>query len=308
MTTTDRRLADIATGQLGIVRRQGAHAAGVTDRQLRSRVQSGTLIQTGPHSFRLHGDPMTPIGQLRSLLADLGGGAFASGPTAAALHGFDGFRLAPPFDVTLLRGRNMRRIGHRIHTTIELDLIDRSEVQCVPALSPARTVVDLARWVDERRLAAALDSGRRDGLFTDDLLHRRIVALRRSGRYGIPTLLSVIESSELAVGADSWLEREFLRLIVEAELPMPTTQQVLSRAGDRLVRVDFHFPATPVVIEVLGYRYHRTATQMTRDAERTNALLSSGYVPFQFTYAQVVADPATVMSTVSSALRTAAAS
>ena len=308
MTSTDRRLADIAHGQLGIVRRQAAHAAGVTDRQLRSRVQSGTLIQTGPHTFRLFGDPMTPIGGLRSILADLGGGAFASGPTAAALHGFDGFRLAPPFDITTLRSRNMRRIGHRIHTTTELDLIDRAEVQRVPAMSPARTIVDLARHVTDTRLADALDSGRRDGLFTDDLLHRRIVSLRRSGRYGIPKLLSVIESSELALGAHSWLEREFLRLISSAGLPMPATQQVLSRAGDQLVRVDFRFPGTPIVVEVLGYRYHRTATQMARDAERTNALLAAGYAPFQFTYAQVVADPAIVMSTVSRAVRLAVAS
>jgi hypothetical protein len=307
MTTTDRRLADIANGQLGIVRRPAAHAAGVTDRQLRSRVQSGTLIQTGPHTFRLFGDPMTPIGQLRSLLADLGGGAFASGPTAAAVHGFDGFRLGPPFDITLLRSRNMRRIGHRIHTTSELDVIDRAEAQRVPTMSPARTVIDLARHLSPTRLADALDSGLRDGQLTEDLLHRRVVALRTSGRYGIPKLLSVIESGELAVGAHSWLEREFLRQLLEAGLPVPATQQVLSRAGDRLVRVDFHFPGTPVVVEVLGYRYHRTATQMARDAERTNALLADGYLPFQFTYAQVVADPAEVMSTVDAAVRRAPA-
>jgi hypothetical protein len=256
----------------------------------------------------LFGDPLTPIGRLRSLLADLGGGAFASGPTAAALHGFDGFRLAPPFDITLLRSRNMRRIGHRIHTTTELELIDRAEVQRVPAMSPARTIIDLARSATEHQLAAALDSGRRDGLFTDDLLHRRIVALRSSGRYGVPKVLSVIENSEIAVGAESWLEREFLRLILAAGLPVPTAQQTLSRAGDRLVRVDFHFRDTPVVVEVLGYRYHRTATQMGRDSERVNALLADGYLPFQFTYAQIVAEPDVVISTVDAALRLASAS
>jgi hypothetical protein len=59
------------------------------------------------------------------------------------------------------------------------------------------------RHATEARLGDALDSGHRDGLFTDALLHRRIVALRRSGRYGIPKLVSVIESSELALGAHS---------------------------------------------------------------------------------------------------------
>jgi very-short-patch-repair endonuclease len=89
---------------------------------------------------------------------------------------------------------------------------------------------------------------------------------------------------------------------------MTATQQVASRTGERLVRVDFRFPRTPVVVEVLGYRDHRTATQMARDAERTNALLADGFAPFQFTYAQIVADPTAIMSTVTSALRMAVAS
>jgi hypothetical protein len=50
------------------------------------------------------------------------------------------------------------------------------------------------------------------------------------------------------------------------------TQQVLSRAGDHLVRVDCYFPGTNVVVELLGYRYHRTVARMSRDAARLNAL------------------------------------
>ena len=37
----------------------------------------------------------------------------------------------------------------------------------------------------------------------------------------------------------------------------PETQQVLASSRGRLVRVDFRFPGTMVVGEVLGYRYHR---------------------------------------------------
>lgn len=307
MTTTDRRLADIARGQLGIIRRRAAHAAGVTDRQLRSRVQSGTLIQTGPHTFRPYGGPDTPIGHLRALIADLGDAAYASGSTAAALHGFDGHHLGAPFDITVLRNRNVRRIGHRIHTSTELDLVDRATVQKVPTLSAARTVIDLARSLDPESLRIALDCGLRDRLFTENVLHRRIVALRRSGRYGIPTLLAVIEGNEIVAGAHSWLERQFLRLIANAGLPRPRTQQVLGRAGDRIVRVDFRFADTPVVVEVLGYRYHRSASQMSRDAERTNALLRQGLMPYQFTYDQIVREPTVVVDDVRTALTLARA-
>jgi Protein of unknown function (DUF559) len=307
MTTTDRRLAAIATGQLGIIGRAEAHAAGVTDHQLRSRIQSGTLVQIGPHTFRPYGAQPSPIDDLRALLHDLGPNAYASGRTAAALHGFDGFRVTEPFDITLIRGQNMRRIGHRIHTTLDLALIDRAQQQHCSTLSGARTVIDLARHLDETELRIAFDSGLRDGRFNEDLLHRRIIALRRSGRYGIPKLLRVIEGREIGSGAHSWLEREFLRIAHRAGLPRPLTQQVLSRAGDRMVRVDFRFPETPIVVEVLGYRYHRSAAEMTRDAQRQNALLSDGYLPYQYSYEQVVAQPEAVLGELRAALGISAA-
>lgn len=305
MTNIDRRIAAATTGQLGIVTRQAAHAAGVADHQLRSRVMSGTLVQTGPHTFKLFGAPDTPIAELTALLTDLGEDAFASGQTAAALHGFDAFQLVEPFDVTLLRNRNMRRIGHRIHTTATLPLIDRAFVQGCPTTSGARTMIDLARCIAPEQLRIAFDSGLRDGVFSEDLLHRRIVGLRGSGRYGIPRLLDVIEGAEAVSGAHSWLEREFLRLIAAAQLPSPDTQVVLATAGDQLVRVDFRFPGTNIVVEVHGYRYHRTQQQMSRDAERANALLDHGLLPYQFTYEQVVDTPCAMIDSVRQALHLA---
>ena len=50
-------------------------------------------------------------------------------------------------------------------------------------------------------------------------------------------------------------------------------------------------PGTPVVVELLGYRFHRTKQQMARDAERLNALVLDGFTPYQFTYDQVVEPP-----------------
>ena len=77
---------------------------------------------------------------------------------------------------------------------------------------------------------------------------------------------------------------------------------MLARRGTRLVRVDCRFADTPVVVELLGYRFHRSPQQMRIDAERANQLLLAGFLPFQFTYLQVVEEPAMVMATVASAL------
>jgi hypothetical protein len=172
----------------------------------------------------------------------------------------------------------------------------------LPVTSAARTIVELARTESPEALARALDSALRDGLISEDLLHRRICALRRRGRYGIPKLLDVVSGHEVIRGGHSWLERHFLRLLAEAGLPRPATQQILTRARDRLVRVDCRFPGTNIVVELLGYRFHSSRGQIARDIERLNALVADGFAPYQFTYEQAVNDEAYVVATVRSAL------
>jgi hypothetical protein len=249
----------------------------------------------------------SPLCEVTALVLDCGDQAVASGPTAAALHGFDGISLRPPYHVTLPRGHRVRRPAHRVHTTLELPLGDRTRAQGIPAMSPTRTLVDLAKFVRPSVLTAALDGALRDRLTTEVRLHTRIAELRSQGRYGIPALLAVIEGSEITRGGHSWLERRFLELCHRGRIPPPLTQQVLSRAKDRLVRVDFRFPGTPLVVEVLGYRWHgMTKEQLARDAERLNALVLDGLRPIQFTYDHVTLQPEWVIDQVRTALRTAA--
>ena len=206
-----------------------------------------------------------------------------SGLTAAALHRFDGFTLSSPFDVMVLReaGRGVRRAGHRVHTTTELSPLDIGDVHGIPVLSPTRTIIDLA--VDRRRgrLEAAIHSALRDGGTSEDFLFRRIGELRSSGRYGIPALLAVLEGHELSRGGLTWLEREVRRLLAAAGLPTPQAQVVLGKRDGRLIRVDFWFPGTNVVLEALGYRWHRSTAQMEADARRLNQLQLDGFLVLQ---------------------------
>jgi len=123
----------------------------------------------------------------------------------------------------------------------------------------------------------------------------------------LEALLHVLDGSERERGGHSYLEREFLRLLDDHHLPRPQTQQVLSKIGTRLIRVDFRFPGTNVVVEVLGYRYHRSREQMAIDAARMNALVADGYAPFQFTYEQVMERSHVVIPTLRRALGLSAA-
>lgn len=308
MTNPQRSIIELATGQLGAFSRSQAHALGLTDHQLRSRVRSGFLEAIGPNAFRLPGTSSSPESRLVGLMLDVGDPVLVAGPTAAALYRLDGFELMEPFHLVIPRGRNVRRIGSVIHTAQHLPDRDRSVVRGIQTTRPTRTIVDLARIVDRATLTRALDSALRDGLTSVEALLRRVAALEGKGfgRLGIDSLVAVIEGSEIERGGHSFLEREFLRLIDAGGLPRPLCQQVLGRANDRLVRVDFRFPGTRVVVEVLGYRYHRTPTQLSRDAERMNDLITRGYLPFQFSYDHVLNRPDDVLAVLVPALSTAA--
>ncbi len=119
-------------------------------------------------------------------------------------------------------------------------------------------------------------------------------------------LIDVLVGNEVRRGGHSWLEREYLQLLADARLPRPSTQSVLTKAGDRLVRVDCRFPNSPIVVELLGCRFHRTKGQMNSDAARYNALLAEGFRPYQFTYEHVTTQPDWVIATTGDALRRAA--
>jgi len=301
MTEFDR-LRAVAAGQLGSFTKAQANQAGLTNRELRSGVHSRTLDRAGVRTYRSVLTPRTVLGDLTDLILDIGEPCWVSGPTAAALHNFDGFRLTRPFHVIVPRGRFLDRVGAVIHTTRDLPRIDRESVGRLPVLSPTRTLIDLAGLVNPVALTTALDGAIRDGLTDEDHLLRRIVELRGRGRHGLPKLVDVISGSEITRGGQSWLEREFLAVSSRAGLPRPLTQQVLSRAKDRLVRVDCRYPDTRVVVELLGYRWHRTREQLRRDIERMNALILDGFLPLQCTTAQLIEEPDWILDAIRIAL------
>jgi len=307
MTNTERRIAALSAGQLGAFSRAQATDAGLSNRQLRSRVRSGSLVQSGANSFRVAGAPTTLRSQLLELVLDVGAPVWVCGPTAAAIQAIEGYSLRRPFHVLIDAERNVRRTGAVIHRSEVVDPIDREEIDGLPITSPARTLVDLARHASPSQLEAAVEYAFSSGLVNEAHLHRRIGSLRTKGRYGIPLLLSVLERREITRGGESWLEREYLSLLHRAGIQRPQTQVVLARAGDHTVRVDCWFAGTDIVVELLGYRFHRTKSQMNHDAARHNALLSAGKLVYQFTYEHVTTTPAAVVEQTRAALAQARA-
>lgn len=286
-----------------VFNRRQAHAHGLSDHQLRTRIADGTIVQVGPHAFRGALVDMTPLARLSCLVADIGEPVWICRQTAAWLHGFDGYPPGRPFHLVVTRDRHLRRPGAVIHQIRRpLDPIDRTEIHGLPVTAAPRTVIDLARSEGVERLTLAIDSGIRDGRFTEESLLRRVHAMSGRGRHGITRLLRAIDGDSPIRGGHSFLERAFLDLLHQHRLPRPQTQVVMSRSRRRVMRVDFVFPGTDIVVEVLGIRYHRTADQIRRDTERLNQLILDGWRPFQYTSHHVFSEPEAVIEELSKAL------
>ena len=295
----EQGLAAIARGQHGAFLIDQARTAGVPANVLRGWISSGLLDRFGTRTLRSAIAPPTEADRAASHLLDLKPAAWLSHDTAARMHPFDTFgTLSAPFDVLLERGHFARRSDLVVHTTNDRPLSDRVFIDGLPVTSPARTIIDLAASHEPKRLTAVLDGALRDRLITEEVLLKRVAELRSQGKYGIPKLLAVIEGSEASRGGHSWLERRYLELAAAAGLPTPETQRHVGSVDGRLIRVDCYYSEADMVVELLGYRWHRSKSQMSRDAARVNRMTLDGRLVLQFTYEQVTLSPEVVIGSV----------
>jgi very-short-patch-repair endonuclease len=147
--------------------------------------------------------------------------------------------------------------------------------------TPAQTLIDLAHTWPQDRLEQAIGEADLRGLVGLRALRN---AAAKAGRSGA-ALRSVIDRVTFRV-TQSELEREFLRLLERAGLPLPETQR---RFGSH--RVDFYWPALGLVVETDGGTFHRTAKQQESDRRRDQAHLRAGRTPMRITHGQVFHEP-----------------
>jgi very-short-patch-repair endonuclease len=99
------------------------------------------------------------------------------------------------------------------------------------------------------------------------------VCARSPGRRGIKPLKAIVaEHRGPAPETRSELERRFLALVREADLPEPSVSVVV--AG---FTVDFHWPSRGLVAEIDGYRFHRSRRSFEDDRARDAKLQLAGW-------------------------------
>ncbi|MEP1124996.1 MAG: DUF559 domain-containing protein [Ilumatobacter sp.] len=277
-------LHERAAGQHGVVSQQDLTDAGLGESQRRWQLDSGRLQRVAPRVYRISGSPDTREQRLTIGLLSLGVRSWVSYEAAATLHGMD--RSDPDaVEFTIERGRRPTRLPWQVHTTKFVAANDTVVVDGFRVTSATRTVLDLAHArATRQRVEAAFDSAVRMGLSHPQVLASRLATLRGSGRWGVALIERILPDS----GGHSPLERTFLRIVREAELPRPVTQSVQrSTTGRHVARVDFLFAEHRMVVEVTGRLGHVSDAERSRDAQRRNELQDLGFVVIEYTSTQI---------------------
>lgn len=294
----DVMLLDSAEANHRVVSRAMVETAGLTPRQWQLRLKAGEWVQVVPGVWRHRATAETFELRVHATALALGNEAALSGAAAAAWWELEGF--APEHEEVLFTVPRARRWESttRVRSSRDWrpgDLIHRREVRVT---NVTRTILDLAAFGEvPRRIEGAIDSGIRRRLTSVPTLQRRIAEAGGRGRTGVPLLRELMLDS----GGESALERRFLRLMRQSDLPRPRAQVAYAREACRAMRVDFEF-SNGLVVEVSGRLGHTSDRDRQKDARRRNALQAQG-IPFaEFTTADVMEDPAYVVATVADRL------
>ena len=291
------RLWRLANFQHGVLTRRQLLDAGFSSDQIDGRVRSGRLHRLWRGVFAVGRPRLTSRGWWSAGVLTCGGQAVLSHRSAAHLWGLLEAKLGHEverdrplaIDVSVPATKSHRRTGIRIHRRRDLRKADRANRERIPVTSLGRTLLDLASLLHPHQLEAAVNAADKLGLLDPQTLRTELDEHR--GATGLPTLRRVLDRHTFAL-TDSELERQFLRLVREARLPRPKTQQ-----GVNGYRLDFLWPKARLVVETDGLRYHRTPAQQAKDRVRDQALVAAGFTVLRFTHAQVRYDPRHVVAT-----------
>lgn len=212
-----------------------------------------------------------------------GEGALLSHSSAAALWRI-GFERRNVIELSLPSPFQKRQKGLRIHRRPSLNPErDLTREYGIPVTTPVQTLIDMALRLDRRGIERCINEADKY-----DLVHPpelREVLEERAGEPGVAKLRHILDRRTFRLTKEE-LERRFLPLARQADLPVPLTGQFVNE-----FEVDFYWPDLGLVVETDGLRYHRTPAQQARDRLRDQAHTAAGLTQLRFTHEQVRYEP-----------------
>ncbi|HWJ63439.1 MAG TPA: type IV toxin-antitoxin system AbiEi family antitoxin domain-containing protein [Acidimicrobiales bacterium] len=276
MALADRTIAVQASTQLGLISMTQARAAGLTPRQVKHRLATGTWVRVVRGVYRLAGVP--PTWQQLALAPCLAHPdlAVVSLLTASRLHGLQSSAPLLP-DVTVPMGQNTRVSGATTHRA-RLTPLDTVRMGPIPVTTVERTLVDCAAVLGpvqlQRIVDAAMHSKRTSARAVDAAWDR---SQRAPGRWGHQKLLAALEDWREGLAPDTAGEVRLIRVLRQWGFPEPERQIVVfDPSGEAVGRVDLGWSTHRVGLEYDSERWHGPE-RWNHDERRHQAIEALGW-------------------------------
>ena len=251
----ERRIAEAASRQYGVISRRQLRALGLSDAAIGRRVKAGRLHQIQRGVFSVGHTVVPRKGRWLAAVLACGPSAVLSGRPAAVLWGIR--RGDPRAEVTVPAEGGRAIGGIKVRRCAALHPDETTTRDTIPVTTPARTLLSLAEQVTPDQLARAIDET--EALRVFDLADVQRVLERHRGQPGTRRLEQAIAAWKEPPLLRSDLERRFLTLC--ADLPHPVCN---GRVGP--YEVDFHWPGHGLAVDAtsLGKPRSGIASAMSR--------------------------------------------
>lgn len=276
----DHRIAAIAAAQRGRVATRQLTAVGFTPSRISTRVRNSHLIRVGHGVYAVgYVAPAPLIRETEALLA-CGPGSVVSYTSTAVMWEMIPPRPGEPIHLTT-SGQQRSRAGIVVHRSRVLADADVTIHLGLPLTSPARTLLDLCDVLGPREVERALDEALARRIVTiDNVLD---VADRFRSRKGAQALFRMALDRTMPDGASrtKW-QRIASKAFRDAGLP-PAEEDVWWLGYQH----DFLWRAHRVTLEIDGYPWHATKTNLERDRAKDVKVKQAGGDPNRVSNTQV---------------------
>ncbi len=288
----DRAIAKIARVQYGVITLEQLVALGLTPAGVRARVATGRLRHLHRGVYFVGPADVSIRGQWLAAVLACGEDALLCSIDAGALHDLLRPRRGPA-NVLVARGGGRGHPGIRVHRSLDISDTDRSLVDGIPCTSVTRTLLGIAADAPGLLDIACNQAATRSEVDQDEIeaLLARLPGSRGARRLRIAAGLAEPDRSKSA------LERRFRALCRRAGLPAPAVNEWMAIEGEEM-QCDFVWHAPRVVVEVDGWRTHRSKQAFVNDRRRDQLLRLHGWQVVRFTWDDVTKRPSHVVAVV----------
>jgi very-short-patch-repair endonuclease len=268
-----RRLAEIARRQGGVISHAQLLAIGFSASATQRLVACRQLHVVFRGVYAVGHAVLPPRGRFKAAVLACGSGALVGYRSAGKLLNLvDDARAV--IDVVGVANRRSRK-GLVYHRVRSLGPEDCGQIDGIPVTSVARTLLDLATVIPQRRLVYAIEQAER----MEVLDMRAVERVMTPGRRGVERLrAAVAEVHPEAKYTRSKKERLLLEFCRKYGLPDPTMNAVVEG-----LTVDALWSRQKVIVELDSWGFHRGKRAFEDDRRRDARLKLAGYTVLRVT-------------------------